>query len=167
MVAAILAEFTGHYIFDIINKAWVKRHGGSLQPETRLIPVWFATPLTITGVALLGVSLGHGWHYMITAFAWGLFIYGMVLSTTAVNAYLLRAYPEASGEIAACINLGRTLGGFIITYYEIPWVKSEGVQTVMGIQSGTIGASFLIIVVLSLFGKQLRQFSGKVEFLSR
>jgi hypothetical protein len=81
----------------------------------------------------------------------------IVLFFPTVKAYLLRAW----------INLGRTLGGFIITYYEPPWVKSDGVQKVMGIPSGRIGASFFIIVILQIFGKRLRQFSGKVEFLSR
>lgn len=164
MVGAVLAEFVGHFAFDFVAKKYIKRNGGVLEPEARLIPVWFATPLTISGVALLGTSLAHGWHYMIAALCWGLFIFGMVLSTTAVNAYLLLTYPEASGEIAAWINFGRTLGGFIITYFEVPWVDSEGAQTVMGIQSGVIGASFFIIVILQFFGKRLRAFSGSVHF---
>jgi hypothetical protein len=38
---------------------------------------------------------------------------------TAINAYVLDAYPKRSGEVAAWINFGRTLGGFIITYEQI------------------------------------------------
>lgn len=167
MVGAILAEITGHFVFDIISKAYVKRHNRHLEPEARLIPVWFATPLTITGVALLGVTLENGWHYMIAALCWGLFIFGIVLSTTAVNACLLLSYPEASGEIASWINFGRAMGGFIITYYEVPWVNSMDAQNMMGIQAGVIAASFFIIVVLQMFGKQLRKFSGTVRFKTR
>jgi len=164
MVATILGEITGHFAFDISASIYRKRHGGVLEPEARLLPVWFATPLMVIGIVLLGFSLQNHWHYMVTAVTWGLFVYGILVCTTAINSYLLDAYPEASGEVAAWINFGRTLGGFIITYEELPWVTAMGAQHALAIQASVVAMAFGFIVVLQFFGKRLREFSGTVHF---
>jgi hypothetical protein len=164
MVATVLGEITGHFIFDFVAKIYMKRHNGRLDPEARLIPLWFATPLMVLGVVLLGFSLQEGWHYMVTAVTWGMFVYGIIICTTGINSYLLDVYPEASGEVAAWINFGRTVGGFIITYYEIPWTTAMGTKNALGIQASIIAAAFGLIVILQFFGKRLREFSGSVHF---
>jgi len=118
----------------------------------------------ILGIVLLGFTLENHWHYMVMAVTWGLFVYGIIICTTGINAYLLDAYPEASGEVAAWINFGRTVGGFIITYYEIPWIASMGTRNALGIQASIVAAAFGFIIVLPFWGKSLREFSGSVKF---
>lgn len=164
MVATVLGEITGHFAFDLSAKSYMKRHNGHLEPEARLIPVWFATPLMVLGIVLLGFSLQNDWHYIVTAVTWGLFVYGIIICTTAINSYLLDAYPEASGEVAAWINFGRTVGGFIITYFEIPWIEAMGARNALGVQASIVAAGFGFIIVLQFFGKRLREFSGGVHF---
>jgi hypothetical protein len=164
MVATILGELVGHWAFDRIGKVYMERHKGRLEPEARLIPIWFATPLMVIGIVLLGQSLEHAWHYMVTAVVWGLYVFGIMICTTSINAYLLDAYPGGSGEVAAWINFGRTVGGFIITYFEIPWTTSMGASRALGIQASIVGAAFGLIVVLQVFGKQLRLWQGSVNF---
>jgi hypothetical protein len=164
MVATILGEIVGHFAFDFSAKVYMKRHNGQLEPEARLLPIWFATPIMILGVVLLGYSLQNAWHYMVTAVVWGFFVFGIIIVTTAINSYLLDAYPEASGEVAAWINFGRTIGGFIITYYEIPWVTAMGARNALGIQASIVAAAFGFIVILQFFGKRLREISGSVHF---
>jgi uncharacterized membrane protein len=164
MVATILGEITGHFVFDLAVKIYMKRNGGRLDPEARLIPLWFATPLMVLGIVLLGYSLENKWHYMVTAVTWGFFVYGIIICTTGINSYLLDVYPEASGEVAAWINFGRTVGGFIITYEEIPWITAMGPRNALGIQASIVALAFALIVVLQFFGKRLRAFSGSVHF---
>ncbi|KAI9730962.1 MAG: hypothetical protein M1818_008037 [Claussenomyces sp. TS43310] len=164
MVATGLGEITGHFIFDWAALIYMKRHNGRLDPEARLLPVWFATPIMVLGMVLLGFSLQNAWHYMVTAVVWGLFVYGIIICTTAINSYLLDAYPEASGEVAAWINFGRTLGGFIITYEEVPWTESMGTKNALGIQASIVAAAFFLIVILQFYGQRLRKFSGRVHF---
>lgn len=135
-----------------------------LEPEARLLPLWFATPLMVLGIVLLGFTLENHWHYMVMAVTWGLFVYGIIICTTGINAYLLDAYPEASGEVSAWINFGRTVGGFIITYYEIPWITAMGTRNALGIQASIVAAAFGFIVVLQFWGKRLRELSGAVKF---
>ena len=124
-----------------------------------------ATPIMILGIVLLGVALKRVWHYMIVAVSLGLFVFGIMIVTTAINSYVLDSYPEAPGEVSAWINAGRTVGGFIISYLEIAWAKAEGTQKSLGIQAAVVGAAFLIFIVpLQVFGKDLRTRQGKVEF---
>lgn len=73
IVATLLGEFTGHFVFDFTAKLYRKRHNGVLDPEARLIPMWFAMPLMVFGVVLLGFSLENDWHYMVTATVWYIF----------------------------------------------------------------------------------------------
>ncbi|CZR62199.1 related to HOL1 protein [Phialocephala subalpina] len=164
MVATVLGEITGHFVFDLSARIYRKRNNGSMEPEARLLPLWFATPLMVLGIVLLGFTLENHWHYMVMAVTWGLFVYGIIICTTGINAYLLDAYPEASGEVAAWINFGRTVGGFIITYYEIPWITAMGTRSALGIQASIVAAAFGFIVVLQFWGKRLREFSGSVKF---
>lgn len=89
---------------------------------------------------------------------------GIMIATVALNAYLLDAYPEGSGEVAAWINVGRTMGGFMATYIEINWVEKSGLERVFGAQTGITIAAGLIIFGLGIFGKRLRKMQGRMNF---
>ena len=89
---------------------------------------------------------------------------GIMVATVALNAYLLDAYPEGSGEVGAWINVGRTLGGFMATYVEIDWVQDEGPVRAFAAQTGVAVAAGLMILGLGIFGKRLRQGQGRMRF---
>jgi len=55
-------------------------------------------------------------------------------------------------------------GGFIITYYKIPWKIAMGTGNVLAIQASIFAAAFGILAILQFFGKRLREFSGSVQF---
>ena len=93
---------------------------------------------------------------MVLAVMWGLYVSGIVIVTTAVSAYCLACYPELSGEVAAWINEGRVLGGFIVNYFELKWVKAMGAEKALGIQAAIVLAAFGIIIVLQVSGRRLR-----------
>jgi hypothetical protein len=50
---------------------------------------------------------------------------------------------EPSGEVAAWINEGRILSGFIVNYFELKWVDTMGAEKALGIQT---------TIVLQVFG---------------
>ena len=97
---------------------------------------------------------------MVTAVTWGLYVFGLMITTVAINAYLLDSYPNASGEVAAWISFGRTLGGFFITFFQVKWAKAMGTEKSFGIQAGICAAAFLLVVILQGFGKKLRTWQG-------
>lgn len=118
----------------------------------------------LLGIILLGFSLQRAWHYMVTAVVWGLFVFGIMIATTAINGYVLDAYPEASGEVAAWINVGRSVGGFIIVYFEIKWVQAMGSIKALAIQAAIVLCAFFIIVFLQVWGRKLRHWQGQITF---
>jgi len=142
----------------------MRRNNGVLEPEARLSVIWFSTPFMVAGLVLMGFALERGYHFMITAFAWGLYVFGIMVTTVAITSYNLDCYPEGSGEVGALLNEARTLGGFIISYLQIRWAKAQGTEKSFGVQGAIVGFVFLMVVFLQLYGKRLRVWSGRLHF---
>lgn len=185
VVGAILGIPIGHFLFDICGKLWAKRHGGIIEPEARLLPIWLIMPLKIAGYNMIGVTLGRHWNVNILAVGWVSHVFllssvtsqttdihsqamhnlSTILTTSAVSAYLIDAYPEASGESAAWLNFARTLAGFIIGYVQIEWAHASGPELEYGIQTAIMGGVFLLFIVpLTFFGKTIRRKQGPLKF---
>lgn len=164
IVAALLGELTGHWLHDFIAKRYIRLHNGHFEPEVRLSAIYLSTPFMLAGLLLLGFCLERGYHFMITSLAWGLYVFGIMVTTVALTAYNLDSYPEGSGEVAAWINFARTIGGFIISYFQVSWAKAEGTKTSFGIQAAICALAFLLIITMQVFGKRLRLYAGKLDF---
>lgn len=164
VVAAILGEIAGHWLHDFVASQSSKRNNGRLEPEARLLAIYIAFPFMIAGLVLLGFALEEEYHYMLTALGWGLYVFGIMIVTVAVNAYVLDSYPEASGEVAAWVNFGRTAGGFIVSYFMVEWAGKQGAKRQFGTMTGIVGFATLMIVFLGVFGKGLRRWAGPVDF---
>ena len=134
------------------------------QTEARLLIVWLASPLMAASILILGFALQHTWPVIAIAVFTATQVAGIMIATVALNAYLLDAYPEGSGEVGAWINVGRTMGGFMATYIEINWVEKNGLANAFGAQTGITAAAGLIILFLGFFGKKLRQKQGRMTF---
>ncbi|KKK12518.1 hypothetical protein AOCH_000045 [Aspergillus ochraceoroseus] len=164
VVAAALGEIAGHWLHDMIAANAARRNNGHLEPEARLIATWFATPFMVAGLILLGFALEDGYHYMLTSLGWGLYVFGIMIVTVAVNSYVLDSYPEASGEVAAWINFGRTAGGFIVSYFMVEWDNKQGAKRQFGTMTGILIFAFLTVLLLGRVGKGLRRWAGPVNF---
>lgn len=84
IVAAILGEIVGHWLHDWIARRFSNSHDGHFQPEVRLRAMWFSTPFLIAGLIGLGFALEDAYHYMITSLFWGLYVFGIMISTVAL-----------------------------------------------------------------------------------
>ncbi|KAK5125891.1 hypothetical protein LTR08_005112 [Meristemomyces frigidus] len=165
VIAALLGEFCGHWLHDTIAVYLTHRNKDKkLEPEYRLMAIAISTPLMTTGLVVLGFALENGWHYMIAAFAWGLFVFGIMLTTVAITAYNLDCYPEGSGEVAAWLNFARTTGGFIISYFQVAWADAMGTARSFGIQAAVIVLVYFLVVIMQVYGKRMREWSGPLKF---
>ncbi|KAF2721797.1 MFS general substrate transporter [Polychaeton citri CBS 116435] len=165
IVGSILGELVGHFLHDAVGSFYARRRG-RIDAEVRLILCYLASVLMGVGVLVLGFALQHRWHYMAVAVFAAMQVVGIMIATTAVNAYLLDSYPEGSGEVCAWINVGRTMGGFMATYIEIPWIQEHGTAAPLGIQAGITFAASVIPIFLQVFGKRIRQWQGEMKFPS-
>ena len=164
VVAVILGETAGHWLHDFIARQYIRQHGGRFEPEVRLRAIVIAIPFMVTGLIMLGQCLGNEWHYMATSISWGLYVFGIMITTTAVSSYNLDCYPEASGEVGAWVNNSRTMGGFVISYFQVEWAQKEGPEASFGVQAAIVGGAFFIIIILLFFGKRLRMWAGPLHF---
>lgn len=99
------------------------RRKGRIDAEVRLWISYFASFLMTLALVVLGFALENRWHYMVVAVFYGVQVAGIMITTTAVNAYLLDAYPEGSGEVGAWICFGRVFGGFMVCSLIRPVVR--------------------------------------------
>ncbi|CAH0051945.1 unnamed protein product [Clonostachys solani] len=164
VVATLLGEISGHWIHDLIAQQYINKHNRSFEPEVRLRAIYISTPFMVAGMVLLGFSLENGYHYMLTSLGWGMYVFGIMITTVAINAYGLDSYPEGSGEVAAWINMARTTGGFIISYFQVTWAGAVGAKSSFGVQAAIVAGASLIPVGLMIWGKALRERSGSLGF---
>lgn len=164
VVAVILGEIAGHWIHDVLAQQYIRSHKGHFEPEARLRVLFLSSPLIVVGLVLIGQCLENGWHYMATSVTWGLYVFGIMIQTVALNSYCLDSYPEASGEVSAWLNLSRTVGGFIISYFQVTWAEAQGTKLSFGIQAAICGGAFVIILILLRWGKAMRLWAGQLNF---
>ena len=142
----------------------MRRHSGHIEPEARLIIIWLASPIMAVSILVLGFALQRVYHWIVVAIFFAMQIAGIMIATVALNAYLLDAYPEGSGEVDAWIVVGRSMGGFMATYVEINWVARDGPVKALGAQAGITAAAGFVLIVLGLFGRRIRKAQGKMNF---
>ncbi|KAI4234929.1 MAG: hypothetical protein L6R40_006597 [Gallowayella cf. fulva] len=164
IIGSLLGALLGHWLHDILARIYTRRHHGTFEPEARLIIIYLASPIMVISILILGFALEHIWHYMVIAVFTAGQVISIMIATVAMNAYLLDAYPEGSGEVGAWIVVGRTLGGFMATYIEIDWVQRNGLVKAFGAQTGITAAAGLIVLFLGVYGKRIRMRQGRMMF---
>ncbi|KAK3386844.1 major facilitator superfamily domain-containing protein [Podospora didyma] len=164
VVAVALGEAVGHFLFDALAKQYIRSHKGHFEPEVRLRATFFSMPLVIIGLVLIGQCFENKWHFMATSICWGLYVFGMMITTVSLSSYCLDSYPEASGEVSAWLNMSRTLGGFIISYLQVRWAEAQGTKTSFGVQAAVCAAAFVFVLILLRWGKAMRVWAGPLNF---
>ncbi|KAI1175213.1 major facilitator superfamily domain-containing protein [Nemania sp. FL0916] len=164
IIAVIIGETIGHWLHDILAKQYIRSHKGHFEPEVRLRAIIVALPFMLVGLILLGQSLQNEWHWAVTAVSWALYVFSTMITTVAISSYNLDCYPEASGEVSAWVNFSRTLGGFVVSYFQVTWANSEGTKASFGIQAAICFAAFSLVVLLMFKGKAMRVWSGPLHF---
>ncbi|KAK4561386.1 hypothetical protein LTR86_004703 [Recurvomyces mirabilis] len=164
IVGSILSTILGHWVHDLFGRLYVRINGGEFASEARLWIIYVASPFTGMAIMLIGYALQRHWNVYGLSILLGVQIFGINIISTAVNAYLLDAYPEGSGEVDVWIVLGRTLGGMLSTYEQLPWVARDGTAKVFSIQAGITWASLVFVVVLQIWGRRIREWQGPMRF---
>ena len=54
------------------------------------------------------------------------------------DAYLNDCFPRMQGEISGLINLSRTLGGFSVAYFQVPWATKNGALQTFGVEAAYV-----------------------------
>lgn len=61
------------------------------------------------------------------------------------------------GEISALVNLSRLLGGFSVSYFQVPWATKNGALQTFGVEAAVVISLFLLVIpFMQLKGSYLR-----------
>ncbi|KAH9896672.1 MFS general substrate transporter [Cubamyces lactineus] len=158
IVAVLIGEVLGRYFNDWVMNFCIRRNGGVFIAESRLWTCYIAMPLYICGFVVLGASFQMHLSVGALVMGWGIAEVAVMINTVAVYAYCNDCFPKMQGEISALINLARTLGGFSVAYFQVPWATKNGALQTFGVEAAIVVALFLLIVpTLQLKGGVLRE----------
>ncbi|PCH45123.1 MFS general substrate transporter [Wolfiporia cocos MD-104 SS10] len=156
IVSVLVGEQIGHYLNDWIMEVCIRRNRGVFEAEMRLWTCYISVVLYIAGFVVLGASMQH-LNIAGLVLGWGIAQCVVVFNTVAVYAYCNDCFPDRQGEISALVNLSRTLGGFSVAYFQVPWATRYGALQTFGVEAAVVAALFLLIVpALQMKGAFLR-----------
>ncbi|KAF2851658.1 MFS general substrate transporter [Plenodomus tracheiphilus IPT5] len=156
IVGVVIAEILGHFLNDFIARRYVAKHGGVFEPEVRLWPVYIGAVFNIPGLVLVGQTVANHWNVAGAVFGWGLFGFGIMLGSVVITAYCLDCFPTAPAEVAAWLNLSRTIGGFAVGYFQEPWGKKSGYDVSFGVQAVICAISVIPVAIVHIYGHRMR-----------
>ncbi|KAF7348494.1 MFS general substrate transporter [Mycena venus] len=158
IVSVLIGELTGRYTNDYIMNVSIRRNKGVFEAESRLWACYIAIPIYIVGFVVLGASFQNHLSPGAIVMGWGLAELAVMINTVAVYAYCNDAFPKHQGEVSALINLCRTLGGFGVAFFQVPWAEKHGAFQVFGVEAAIVTGLFLLVVpALQLKGRTLRK----------
>ncbi|KAF9026145.1 MFS general substrate transporter [Hymenopellis radicata] len=159
IVAVIVGELVGRYMNDWIMNVSIRRNSGVFEAESRLWACYLALPLYICGFVTLGAAVQKHLSPGALIMGWGIAELATMINTVAVYAYCNDCFPKHQGEISALVNLARTLGGFAVAYFQVPWATKNGALQTFGCEAAIVtGLFFLIVPALQIRGRSLREY---------
>ncbi|KAN0086081.1 Major facilitator superfamily domain containing protein [Tylopilus felleus] len=157
MVAVVIGEVIGRFVNDWIMKTSIRRNHGFFEAENRLWICYLGMPLYLCGFLVLGAGIQH-LNMAALVLGWGIAVVAVMINTVAVYAYCNDCFPRHQGEISALINLARTLGGFSVAYFQVPWATKSGGLVVMGSEAAIgIGLFLISVPLVQLKGSYFRK----------
>lgn len=163
IVGVFLGEIFGHFFNDYLTRRYVRKHDGVFEPEARLVTIYISAIPMIAGLVLMGQALHRHLSVVAIVVGWGMHSFGIMLTSVAVAAYLLDAYPSAPAEVCGLTTVVRALSGFSVGYYQQEWGAKVGYDVSFGTQAGIVAASMILVVLVHRFGHNLRLKHGQVR----
>ncbi|TFK47549.1 MFS general substrate transporter [Heliocybe sulcata] len=158
IVAVLIGEILGRYMNDWIQSWSIRRNKGVFEAESRLWACYVAIPLYICGFVVLGAAVQNHLSAGALVMGWGIAEVAVMVNTVAVYSYCNDCFPKNHGEISSLINLMRTLGGFSVAYFQVPWAEKHGALQAFGCEAAIVTALFLLTVpALQVKGRSLRE----------
>ncbi|KAI0264618.1 MFS general substrate transporter [Gloeopeniophorella convolvens] len=157
IVAVFIGELIGHFLNDAVMHITTRRNNGVFEAESRLWVCYLAVPLYVCGFVVLGASFQDHLSVGALVMGWGIAEVAIMVNTVAIYAYANDCFPRHQGEISALLNLARTLGGFSVAYFQVPWATKHGALQTFGVEAAIVSGLFLFVVpTLQLNGGKLR-----------
>ncbi|KIJ19627.1 hypothetical protein PAXINDRAFT_166729 [Paxillus involutus ATCC 200175] len=130
--------------------------------ERRLVVAHCGNALSIVGLLWFGVAADRNDHWAVLAVGTGVAACGVQITTSVCYSYIVDCYPSCAKEVATVINLFRSLGSFIVLFYNQPLVSELGDGWGFGVQCFMIALfSFGSLCILSFYGRRIRSWQNE------
>ncbi|KAF9221173.1 MFS general substrate transporter [Gyrodon lividus] len=125
--------------------------------ERRLIIAHGGIFVSIVGLLWFGIAADRHDHWAVLAVGSGVAACGIQVATSVCFSYIVDCYPASAKEVATVVNLFRSLGSFIVLFYNQQLVSTLGDGGGFGVQCVMIAFfSFGCLGILSLYGWRIR-----------
>jgi len=156
LVSTAIGMLSYHFLNDFFTNRYIRRHNGVFEPEARLACCYIGSLLMFAGQILAGGTLQHHLSVAGLVFGWGMYVVGIMISVSAIYNYGSDCYPFRQGEVSALLNGWRTMLGFAVAFWEVPFATRKGPLLEFGAQSAIIAGATLLIPLMQWRGKWFR-----------
>jgi len=157
MIAVVIGELIGRFANDWVMRFGIRRNHGVFEAESRLWVCYLGMPLFLCGFLVLGAGIQY-LKIGAVIMGWGIAQVSIMIVTVVIYAYCNDCFPKHQGETSGLINLARTLGGFSVAYFQVPWATKSGALTVMGVEAAiTVGVFLIVVPLVQIKGPYFRQ----------
>lgn len=163
IATAILALPLFGHGSDGLIRWFSRRRGGMHEPETRLLPLIFPMAVGVFTAVLYGQGAAHPEKYHWFVYVWGVaaYYFCFVGANIVAITYLLDSYPTRAGPLLIIICAFRGIISFGVSYGITPFIETAGWDGAFGAFGAMTGFFGLMGIPIYVWGKQIRQFTGK------
>lgn len=150
----------GHFFSDRIPLWLAARNNGIWKPEYRLHALWPTNfVLMPLGLGLVGAAMQFRLHWAVMAVAQLFVTIGSLVSIPTTVNYICECFRTNTVEATLLLNSMRLFMGLSINFYIQPWIAAVGIGWVYGQQAFFTVFAFCFLIVLMVWGRQIRQLS--------
>jgi hypothetical protein len=152
------AQVWGFLFNDRIPLMLAKRNQGTWKPEYRLHSLWIPSVIFMPiGLGIFGAALQYHLHFMVLALGSFFVTLGAFCSVPVAVNYLLECFRDHPTEVACIIGTYRLALGLAVPFFVDQWIAKVTVGWVFGMMAFFSLIAFSLVVVMMVFGHQLRQ----------
>ncbi|KAL4731651.1 hypothetical protein ACLX1H_000628 [Fusarium chlamydosporum] len=163
IVTSLVALPCFGYGSDLLIKWFANRRNGMHEPEVRLIPLAFPIVVGVFTAVLygLGATYPENYHWFVFVWAVAAYYFCFVGANIVAITYLLDSYPQRAGPLLVIICAMRGVMSFGVSYGISPFIDRNGYDGAFAVFGGLTGAFGVIGIFIFIFGKRIRQYTGK------
>ncbi|KUM59905.1 hypothetical protein ACN42_g7240 [Penicillium freii] len=144
--------------------AWfANRRNGIHEPEIRLLPLIFPIIIGVFTAVLYGLGATNptSYHWFVYAWAVAAYYFTFVGANIVAITYLLDSYPQRASSLLIIICAFRGIISFGVSYGISPFIDRNGYDGAFGTFGGLTAALGLLGVPVFIWGKNIRERTGK------
>lgn len=164
-ILTIIGEVISGPLNDWICLKFTRRNHGVYEPEFRMVLMIVVVILGTVGFFGFGVTVHDQTHWAGPVLTYGLANMSLAFLSTCVFGYLLDSYPHLAEEAFVAINT-RNILTFGLTYFVNDWLARDGALKVFNVLGGCFLAVCMLTIPLWVFGKRIRSFIARQQWLN-